>query len=120
MIRSIKKAFTACTLIETTLLKLNCTEPNNPFDVYIFEWDATGIDKPENLMYADRIDALNNYLSQNNLFNKKVAVIVDSDLENIPYFNKRIMPIFNNFILPNNFHIFMLALIVVIVFKMLF
>lgn len=106
LISSVKKAFTAFTLIETTLLKANCTELNNPFDVYTFEWDATGIDKPENLMYANRIDALSNYLSQNSLFNKKVAIIVDSDLENIPSFNKQQLPIFDSYILPNDFHIF--------------
>ncbi len=71
----------------------------------VIEWDATSVDKPENLMYVEVIE---NVRVQNNKYSQspQIAVIVDSDLDNISYFNDRTKPIFDNYYLPEKFHIF--------------
>lgn len=71
----------------------------------ILEWDATTIDKPENLMYAQVIENIRLHNIERNQ-SPTIAVIVDSDLGNISLFNKRSMPIYEDYFLPENFYLF--------------
>lgn len=71
----------------------------------ILEWDATLVDKPENLMYAHVIEITRLHNLKNNQF-PSMAVIIDSDLENIAFFNDRTMPIYADYFLPKSFTLF--------------
>lgn len=71
----------------------------------ILEWDATEDDKPENSMYAIVIENIRLHNLKYNQ-NPSIAVIIDSDLMNIPYFNDRTKPIFMDYYLPENFYLF--------------
>lgn len=71
----------------------------------ILEWDAKVVDKPENLMYAYVIENIR----QHNIKNKQIpsiAVVIDSDLENIKFYNDKTKPIFDEYFLPDNFVLF--------------
>lgn len=103
MIENIKIAFTSmmiCWKLSSENDKYNYKQSSQ-----VIEWDATSVDKPENLMYAEVIE---NVRIQNEKRNQspKIAVIVDSDLENISYFNDRTKPIFENYYLPEQYHMF--------------
>jgi len=103
MIENTKMAFTSMMIF----WKLSGENDNFNYKLssQVIEWDATPVDKPENLMYAEVIE---NVRVQNNKYNQspKIAVIVDSDLDNISYFNGRTKPIFENYYLPEKFHMF--------------
>jgi hypothetical protein len=71
----------------------------------ILEWDATSVDKPENLMYAQVIENIRIHNLKANQF-PIMAVIVDSDLENITFFNDRTKPIYADYFLPESFTLF--------------
>ncbi|MDD4066911.1 MAG: hypothetical protein PHH22_02945 [Clostridia bacterium] len=118
LINNEKKAFTAIAVIqkiglkETTNIKEFCLKETTNIKEFclketmnIFEWNVIEIDKPENLMYAYGISNLEKFILKNKL-NVKVAVVIDSDFDNISSFNKRTIAIFDNYMLPNNFFIF--------------
>lgn len=58
-------------------------------------------EKPENLNWKNLIEFIMHHKQFNK--NERIALIVDSDLENISDYNKRTKPIYNDFILPENF-----------------
>lgn len=70
----------------------------------LIEWDPTLINKPENFMYAFAIEFVRDHFQEQNE-NPSIAVIIDSELGNIPSFNNRTLPIFNNYYLPENIDI---------------
>lgn len=71
----------------------------------VLKWDATMVDKPENLMYAHVIENIRLHNIKHNQ-NPKMAVIIDSDLENISFFNDRTKPIYEDYYLPEQFYLF--------------
>ena len=72
---------------------------------YEYNWIATVVAKPENVMYANIIDQISKFRVDNDL-NTQIAVIIDSDLDKIDDFNKRKLPIYANFHLPESFILF--------------
>lgn len=72
---------------------------------YKYNWFANGEKRPENIMYANVIDKVSKFKSENNL-ETKVAVIVDCDLDKIEEYNKRDKPIYADFYLPEFFKLF--------------
>jgi len=71
----------------------------------LIEWDATSINKPENFMYAFAIEFVRDHFQELNE-NPIIAVIIDSELGDIPSYNDRTKPIFNNYFLPEGYYIF--------------
>lgn len=72
---------------------------------FLLEWDASLITKPENFMYCFAIEILRDHFKESQ-DTPKIAVVIDSDLENIPSYNARTNPIFNNYVLPEKYYIF--------------
>lgn len=71
----------------------------------LVEWDTTSIDKPENFMYCLAIQSLRDHYKEKKEM-PRIAVIIDSDLGNIPSYNDRTKPIFGKYFLPESFYIF--------------
>lgn len=71
----------------------------------LLEWDATQCSRIENYMYAYTIEFLRTKYEENNI-QIRTAVIIDSCLGSIPSYNERIEPIFEDYFLPEGFHIF--------------
>lgn len=71
----------------------------------LIEWDATSINRPENFMYAFAIEFVRDHFQELNE-NPIIAVIIDSELGDIPSYNNRTKPIFNNYFLPEGYYIF--------------
>lgn len=71
-----------------------------PHLIKLFKLDLN-FEKPENYNWKKLID----FIMQHKQFNenKKIALVVDSDLENMPAYNKKTKPIYKEFILPDNF-----------------
>ncbi len=72
---------------------------------YEYNWIATNETKPENVMYANIIDKVEKHRIENNL-NSQIAVVVDSDLNLLDSFNRREVPIYSDFYLPENWSMF--------------
>ena len=60
-------------------------------------------EKPENQNWMNLLKFITNHKNHNPNF--KIGIIVDSDLANIPSFNRREKPIFENYFLPDNFEL---------------
>lgn len=103
IINNVKYAFTGFLICQKT----HSIDSEYRFEIItqVIEWDATDIDKPENYMYVDIIEKIKRH-NEHMLQNPSVAVIVDSDLINIPDINRRLTPIYFDYILPENFQMF--------------
>jgi len=71
-----------------------------PYLLKLFRLE-TDIEKPENCNWKRLIEYIMQHKKYND--NSRIALIVDSDLDNIPDYNKRNKPIYEDFMLPNNF-----------------
>lgn len=60
-------------------------------------------EKPENQNWMNLLNFITNHKNHNPNF--KIGIIVDSDLGNIPSFNQREKPIFEDYFLPDNFEL---------------
>lgn len=81
-------------------------------DTYVFKiiptlvkWDSTSTEKPENFMYCLAIKDLRAHY-QKIKKTPRIAVIVDSDLENIRSYNDKTKAIYGKYFLPEGFFIF--------------
>ena len=103
LIKNVKMAFT-CILLCPKIS--NCKDTFNYKQITnILEWDATSIEMPENFMYVHAIENIRLHNINKNQ-NPDMAVIVDSDLQNISFFNDRTKPIYEDYYLPENFSFF--------------
>lgn len=59
-------------------------------------------EKYENVAWVEVIEFI---MNNPKLSNKKIGLVVDSDLGNIPDYNQNILPIYSNFYLPSNIEI---------------
>jgi len=111
------KKFDSVIAIDTNKLQINSKEfylgaafqfkykpskeiPIQPFLINLFKLEPT-TEKPENLNWKNLIG----FIMEHKQFNvtARIALIVDSDLGNIPDYNSRVKPICQDFILPDNF-----------------
>ncbi|KUO65446.1 MAG: hypothetical protein APF84_13250 [Gracilibacter sp. BRH_c7a] len=105
LINDTKIAFTSV-MIFSKMSKQDDNTYNYQQIADILEWDATTIEHPENLMYAHVIENIRLHNIKYFDITPNIAVIIDSDLGNINSFNERTKPIYEDFYLPDNFHLF--------------